>query len=181
MPSQSPENGSHGVPPWSPRRATQRTISPPHCTPCVAHPPATAGRRGYVRFVNRARPTGFWRVCIMRGCYRPSWGTKRSSKKQLKRDMNSSFTFLVSAIGFAALFTAIWLMHRPLDVHASPVRCANGDVHVYQTTSGNPFPEGEPLLLSDGVQEVRGAGSQGRQAFRRRLSASILQFTQKRP
>ncbi len=27
-------------------------------------------------------------------------------------------------IGFAALFAAIWIMHRPLDVHASPIRCA---------------------------------------------------------
>ena len=38
--------------------------------------------------------------------------------------MNTSFAFLVSIIGFAALFAAIWLMHRPLDVHASPIRCA---------------------------------------------------------
>ena len=32
--------------------------------------------------------------------------------------------FLFSIIGFAALFAAIWIMHRPLDVHASPIRCA---------------------------------------------------------
>ncbi len=70
-----PGNGSHGVPPRSPRRATRRTIPPPDCKLCVAHPPATAGRRGYARFVKRAQPTRFSRVCIMRGCYRPSWGT----------------------------------------------------------------------------------------------------------
>ena len=38
--------------------------------------------------------------------------------------MNAAFTILVSIIGFAALFVAIWRMYRPLDVHASTIRCA---------------------------------------------------------
>ena len=32
--------------------------------------------------------------------------------------------FASSIVGFAALFVAIWLLHKPLDVHASPVKSA---------------------------------------------------------
>ena len=38
--------------------------------------------------------------------------------------MNTLLTFFTSLIGFFALFAAIWLMHRPLNVHASSQRGA---------------------------------------------------------
>ena len=31
-------------------------------------------------------------------------------------------TLILSIIGFAALFMAIWILHRPLDVHSCPVK-----------------------------------------------------------
>ncbi len=32
------------------------------------------------------------------------------------------FALILSIIGFAALFMAIWILHRPLDVHSCPVK-----------------------------------------------------------
>ena len=34
--------------------------------------------------------------------------------------MNAIIALILSATGFAALFAAIWILHRPLDVHSCP-------------------------------------------------------------
>ena len=38
--------------------------------------------------------------------------------------MNSEIYFAVSIVGFVALFAAIWILHRPLNVHACPQKLA---------------------------------------------------------